>query len=169
MLITRTITAATVLVSVPGHLGLFSLYWVVFFKDYVFTIRQLPQLWRLVTAFCITGPQLGLILDPFFFWQYSSKLETGNPRFSQPGAYAVYLFFNAVVILVSSFSRLTIIVFNSSSLVISARAVHLSCHGSWKRGRLPLTLWQRSSFANPKERCRNVGMVGFCIEKTFWS
>ena len=102
MLITRTITAATVLISWPGHLGLFSLYWVAFLKDYVFTLRQLPQLWRLVTAFCITGPQLGLIMDPFFFWQYSNKLENGNPRFSQPGAYAVYLFFNAVIILVSA-------------------------------------------------------------------
>jgi hypothetical protein len=41
-------------------------------------------------------------MDPFFFWQYSNKLENGNPRFSQPGAYAVYLFFNAVIILVSA-------------------------------------------------------------------
>jgi Derlin-2/3 len=133
MLMTRTITAATVLISWPGHLGLFSLYWVAFLSDYVFTIRQLPQLWRLVTAFCITGPQLGLIMDPFFFWQYSSKLENGNPRFSPPGAYAVYLFFNAVIILVSAS-----LLFNTrrvslhfTSLDISARPVHFSCHGSW--------------------------------------
>ncbi|CAK3833875.1 related to F-LANa [Lecanosticta acicola] len=99
--VSRTITAATVLLSVPGHLGFYSLAWVVFLKDYVFTIRQLPQIWRLVTCFFLTGPQLGLIMDPFFLYHYSSQLETGSPRFSAPGAYAFYLFFVASVIMLT--------------------------------------------------------------------
>lgn len=102
LMLSRTITAAAVLISVPGHLGLYNLAWVVFFKDYVFTFRQLPQIWRALTCFFITGPSLGLIMDPFFLYHYSSQLETGAPRFSSPGAYAFYLLFVALVILVST-------------------------------------------------------------------
>lgn len=100
-MLNRTITAATVLLSVPGHLGLYNLIWVLFLKDYVFTIRQLPQIWRLVTAFFISGPSLGLIMDPFFLYHYSSQLETGSPRFSKTSTYAWYLFFVATIIMVS--------------------------------------------------------------------
>jgi Derlin-2/3 len=169
MLIIRTITAAIVLLSWPGWLGLYDLGWTIFESGKVFTISQLPQIWRLATGLCITGPKWGLIMDPFIFWQYSSQLETSNARLSSPGAYAFYLLFNAVIVLVSHRPRrlLKQVLLPSLSLVISARPVHLSCHGSWKRGRLPLALWQRSSFANPKERCWSVSMVGFVIEKTF--
>lgn len=100
-MLNRTITAAAVLISVPGHLGLYNLAWVVFFSDYVFTIRQLPQLWRIFTTFFITGPSLGLIMDPFFLYHYSNQLETGSTRFSSPGAYAFFLLFVGAVILVS--------------------------------------------------------------------
>lgn len=139
-MLSRTITAATVLISVPGHLGLYSLIWVLFLKDYVFTIRQLPQIWRLVTAFFITGPQLGLIMDPFFLYHYSSQLETGSPRFSRPGAYAWYIFFVASVIMVSTSypHPLHFLRFFPHNLVLSARTVFYNCHGSWKRGRSPL-------------------------------
>lgn len=101
-MLSRTITAAAVLISVPGHLELYNLAWVVFFKDYVFTLQHLPQLWRAFTCFFITGPSLGLIMDPFFLYHYSSQLETGAARFSAPGAYAFYLLFVAMVILVST-------------------------------------------------------------------
>jgi Derlin-2/3 len=105
LVLNRTLTAATVLVSVPGHLGFYSLVRMFFLSDYVFTYRELPQLWRLVTTFLITGPQLGLIMDPFFLYHYSSQLETGSPRFSRPGAYAFYLMFVSTIILVSSCIR----------------------------------------------------------------
>lgn len=103
LILNRTITAATVLISVPGHLGLYNLMWAVFLKDYLFTISQMPQLWRILSAFFITGPQLGLIMDPFFLYHYSSQLETGSPRFSGSGAYAFYLMFVSVIILVSCY------------------------------------------------------------------
>lgn len=121
--------------------------WVVFLKDYVFTISQLPQIWRIVTCFCITGPQLGLIMDPFFLYHYASQLESGSPRFSAPGAFAFYLFFVASVILVSAAvpqdftpRRLfpILLLFFQLQPRISARTAYSSCHGSWKRGRLPL-------------------------------
>ncbi|SMR60010.1 unnamed protein product [Zymoseptoria tritici ST99CH_1A5] len=99
--ISRTLTAATVLISVPGHLGFYNLVRVFFLSDYVFTVRQLPEVWRLVTTFLITGPQLGLIMDPFFLYHYSSQLETGSPRFSRPGAYAFYLMFVSIIILLT--------------------------------------------------------------------
>ncbi|KXT10766.1 hypothetical protein AC579_2322 [Pseudocercospora musae] len=99
--VSRTITAAAVLISVPGHLGLYSLTWVVFFKDYVFTIRQLPQIWRCITAFLVTGPSLGLIMDPFFLYHYSTQLEIGSPRFSRPGSYVFYLMFVSLIILLT--------------------------------------------------------------------
>ncbi|EMF12042.1 DER1-domain-containing protein [Sphaerulina musiva SO2202] len=136
--VTRTITAAAVLISVPGHLELYNLAWVVFFKDYVFTLQQLPQLWRTFTCFFITGPSLGLIMDPFFLYHYSSQLETGAARFSAPGAYAFYLLFVAMVILLLRFLELS---------KITPCAV------------------QRSSFAKQIERLWSVGMVGFRIEK----
>lgn len=114
----------------PGHLGLYSLAWVVLLRDYVFTIFQLPQLWRLITCFFVTGPSLNLIMDPFFLYHYSSQLETGSPRFSAPGAYAFYLMFVSTIILVSRL-HLTALPPSSSfesvllafcHLVISARA-----------------------------------------------
>lgn len=107
MLIARTLTAAAVLISIPGWMGFYSLFWVVYYPEYVFTLSQIPQVWRLVTSFLITGPKLGMIMDPFFLYQYSSKLEKGNPRFGTTAAYAVYCFFIWFVILVSRCSAPT--------------------------------------------------------------
>lgn len=121
LILNRTITAATVLISVPGHLGLYNLVWMLFLKDYVFTISQMPQLWRVLSAFFITGPQLGLIMDPFFLYHYSSQLETGSPRFSGSGAYAFYLMFVSVIILVSRDSR-------TRSSCLNIFPSHLSAH-----------------------------------------
>ena len=97
----RTITAAAVLISIPGHLiGVPSLLSMIFIPPYIFTLRMFPQVWRLVTSFLITGPQLGMILDPYFLFTYCSNLETTASRFSQPGDFFVYLMFCAVIILV---------------------------------------------------------------------
>jgi hypothetical protein len=97
----RTITAATVLISIPGHvLGIPDFYYVAFIPQYVFTLRMVPQIWRLVSNFFITGPKLGMILDPYFLFTYCSNLETTAARFSQPGDFFMYLGFCCVVILV---------------------------------------------------------------------
>ena len=94
------------MISVPLHGGILDPYLVVLLKEYIFTIRMVPQLWRLVTPFFITGPKLSIILDLYFIWTYGSALETTSPSFSQGGDFFIYLVFVAVIILVRlSFSQ----------------------------------------------------------------
>lgn len=85
-------------------MGFISPYYVYWINENVLTLRAVPEVWRLVTPFILTGPKLGMIFDPYFLYTYGSALETGAPRFSGPGDFLVYIFFLCVVILVSSFS-----------------------------------------------------------------
>jgi hypothetical protein len=74
--------------------------WVVFFKDTIFTVKQIPQIWRLVTPFLITGPKFGLLMDPYFLYTYGSGLESRSPRFTESGSFFVYNVFVMACILV---------------------------------------------------------------------
>lgn len=76
-------------------------YYVAFLSYKLFTYRALPEVWRLVTPFFITGPSFGLLMDPYFLYTYASQLETGAIRFSQPGDFFTYIAFVCSVILVS--------------------------------------------------------------------
>ena len=98
----RTITAAAVVVSAAGYSGLLSLYHYIFVSQYVFTVSMLPQLWRLFTAFLITKPKFGILLDPYFLYQYGSSIERESPRFKDPGDFFVYTLFLGSVIVVST-------------------------------------------------------------------
>jgi membrane associated rhomboid family serine protease len=98
----RTITAAAVIVSAAGYSSIISLYNYIFASDYVFTTRMFPQLWRLFTAFLITKPKFGILLDPYFLYQYGSSIERESPRFPQPGDFFVYTMFVGSVIVVST-------------------------------------------------------------------
>jgi len=80
-------------------MGLINPYYVVFLRDRIFSL--LPEIWRLVTPFILTGPKLGLLMDPYFLYTYGSQLETEASRFTQPGDFFVYLVFVCAVILVS--------------------------------------------------------------------
>lgn len=80
---------------------LISAYYVAWITDYVFTWRALPQVWRFVTPFFITGPKFGLLMDPYFLWTYASQLELEATRFSQPGDFFTYITFVCSVIMVS--------------------------------------------------------------------
>ncbi|KAJ4303069.1 hypothetical protein N0V90_001960 [Kalmusia sp. IMI 367209] len=91
--VTRTITAAAVVVSALGYARIISLSQFYFFKPWIFTTQMLPQLWRLVTAFFITKPKFAIVLDPYFLYQYGSGLERESSRFSQPGDFFVYTIF----------------------------------------------------------------------------
>lgn len=82
-------------------MGLISPYYVAFLTYKVFTWRALPEVWRLISPFFITGPSFGLLMDPYFLWTYSSQLETGASRFSSPGDFLTYIVFVCSVILVS--------------------------------------------------------------------
>ena len=101
ILIRRTITAITVALSVPVHMELISAYYVAWITDHVFTWRALPEVWRFVTPFFITGPKFGLLMDPYFLWTYASQLELEASRFSQPGDFFTYITFVCSVIMVS--------------------------------------------------------------------
>jgi Derlin-2/3 len=82
-------------------MNLISSYYVAFIYEKVVTLRALPEIWRLVTPFFITGPQFGLLMDPYFLWTYASQLELEATRFSQPGDFFTYITFVCSVILVS--------------------------------------------------------------------
>jgi hypothetical protein len=97
----RTLTALAVVVSAAGYGGIISLSNYVFFKPFVFTTKIWPQLWRPLTAFLITKPKFGILLDPYFCYQYGSGLERESSRFSQPGDFATYTAFVGAVIMVS--------------------------------------------------------------------
>ncbi|KAF1957360.1 DER1-domain-containing protein [Byssothecium circinans] len=96
--VTRTITAAAVVVSALGYAGIISLMQFIYIKDYVLTVKMLPQVWRLATAFFITGPKFGIVMDPYFLYQYGSGLERESSRFSQPGDFFVYTAFCGAII-----------------------------------------------------------------------
>lgn len=87
-------------------MGFIDPYYVVFLTYKFFTIREVPQLWRAVSTFLLTGPKFGMLMDPYFLYTYGSQLELQASRFSQPGDFFVYLVFVAVVILVSFSSLL---------------------------------------------------------------
>jgi len=95
--VSRTLTAATLVVSILAHTGLISFYWFVFYVPNF--LKLPPEIWRLATCFMLTGPQLGILLDPFFLYTYGSRLETGSPRFSQPGDFFVYIVFVCLTIM----------------------------------------------------------------------
>lgn len=60
----RTLAAATLTTSILVYTKLLPGYWVVFFLPAFLKIP--PQLWRLVTPFLVTGPQLGILMDTYF-------------------------------------------------------------------------------------------------------
>jgi len=94
--VSRTLTAITFVESALVYGGLLSGYWVIFRSGLVF--KFLPEIWRLVTPFLLTGPGLSFVFDLYFIYTYSSSLETGSPRFSLPADFVTYLIFVSSVI-----------------------------------------------------------------------
>lgn len=88
-------------VSALGYSGLISLYNYLYVTQFVFTLKMMPQVWRLVTSFMITKPKFGILMDPYFLYQYGSGLEMESSRFSQPGDFFVYTMFVGSAIVVS--------------------------------------------------------------------
>jgi len=95
--VSRTLTAATLVISILVHTGLMSGYWVIFWIPKIFSLT--PQLWRLMTSFMLSAPKFGILLDPYFLYTYGSKLEVGSPRFTKPGDFFTYIVFLCVTIL----------------------------------------------------------------------
>ncbi|EOD47711.1 putative centromere microtubule-binding protein cbf5 protein [Neofusicoccum parvum UCRNP2] len=94
--VTRTLVVGSLLLSIGVYSGILSFMPFVYIPQRVFAL--LPQIWRPVTAFFITGPQMGIIFDPYFLYQYGSQLERDSARFSEAGSFFVYVVFNGLVI-----------------------------------------------------------------------
>jgi Derlin-2/3 len=120
-------------------MNLINAYYVAWITDHVFTWTSLPEVWRFISPFFITGPQFGLLMDPYFLWTYSSQLELEATRFSQPGDFFTYITFVCSVIVVScgNLSQhidmhrlLPIFLSFGTPTSLTARPVYLSCDGS---------------------------------------
>ncbi|KAI9661705.1 MAG: hypothetical protein M1821_008943 [Bathelium mastoideum] len=83
--------------SFAVHMGPLPFMSIILWWPYVF--RLMPQLWRLFSSFLLTGPKIGLILDPYFLYKYGRDLEVDSPRFAQPGDFFTYVTFLWAVIL----------------------------------------------------------------------
>jgi len=71
--------------------------WFIFHRLYLWQIP--PQIWRVMTAFFITGGGMGLLFDTYFLYMYLSQMEMGNPRFPRKEDVVWYLMFVSGVIL----------------------------------------------------------------------
>ena len=96
----RTLVAAIGLESLLIHGGLINGYYALFYMPFIFKF-PLPQLWRFITPFLLTGGGFNALWDMYMFWTYTTELELSSPRFTQPGDFATYVFFIASSVMVS--------------------------------------------------------------------
>ncbi|KAL7925416.1 Der1-like family domain-containing protein [Trichoderma austrokoningii] len=96
--IARTAATVTFGLSVAVHMGI--LAGNLFFYDLYYLARFPPQIWRLVTCFLITFPNLGVLFDTFHMYMYMSQLEKGHPRLSRREDLVWYLTFVCGTILI---------------------------------------------------------------------
>ncbi|ATY62974.1 Der1-like protein [Cordyceps militaris] len=87
--ISRTLATWMFVSSVGLYFGFIPSQWLGWHASYI--LRFPPQIWRLVTGFLITGPQLGLLFDTYFFYKAASDLETGHPRLRRKEDFIWYL------------------------------------------------------------------------------
>ncbi|KAK4103810.1 hypothetical protein N658DRAFT_419975 [Parathielavia hyrcaniae] len=77
----RTLATAIFVTSVSVYTSLLPVSWIYFSEDRL--LRLPPEIWRLATAFFLSGPQIGIILDPYFAYQSLKQLETANLKFAR--------------------------------------------------------------------------------------
>ena len=99
MIINRTVATAIFVSSVAVYSGMIASS--PFFFHYSQLFQFPPPLHRLVTSFLITGPQLAVLLEPYFIYSYLSQLEKGNSKFARKEDLVWYLMFVGSVIIVS--------------------------------------------------------------------
>ncbi|RFU72457.1 centromere microtubule-binding cbf5 [Trichoderma arundinaceum] len=98
--IARTAATVTFGLSVAVHTGI--LAGDLFYYDIYHLLRIPPQIWRPVTCFLITFPNLGILFDTFHMYMYMSQLERGHPRLSRREDLVWYLTFISGTILILS-------------------------------------------------------------------
>ncbi|KAI9714734.1 MAG: hypothetical protein M1820_000023 [Bogoriella megaspora] len=104
--------------SVAVHTGFLDGRLIILWWPWIFKI--MPEIWRIFSSFILTGPQLGMIFDPYFLFTYGSSLERDSPRFNQPGDFFTYLTFIWAVILFLNGYLLGGVVFMNSLLLALA-------------------------------------------------
>ncbi|RMZ78599.1 hypothetical protein DV738_g3759, partial [Chaetothyriales sp. CBS 135597] len=137
--VSRTIVAAMFVESALVYSGVADFYWVPFAPSLIFKL-WVPQVWRLVTPFFLTGGGIGFVIDLYFspsppaatttyllalgkvltpssVWLYGTGLERNSPRFSQPGDFFTFVIFCAVVITLIAGFLLHAMIFTSSLLL----------------------------------------------------
>lgn len=87
----RTLATAAFVISIGIHSGLLPYWWFGFHMSLLW--KMPPQIWRLVTMFLITHPQLAVLFDTYFLYTYMSQLEVGNPRFPRKEDLIWYMIF----------------------------------------------------------------------------
>ncbi|KAK0635529.1 Der1-like family-domain-containing protein [Bombardia bombarda] len=85
----RTMATAIFVTSISAYMGILPFSWFYFTEDRLF--KLLPEIWRLATCFLISSKEFGIILDPYFVYQYLSQLETTNPKFARKADVLWYL------------------------------------------------------------------------------
>lgn len=96
---TRTFATAVFVSSISTVLGILPVQLFIFHPYFIWKFP--PEIWRVVTSFFITSPNLGLLFDTYFLYQYLSQLEIGNSRFSRKEDLLWYLMFVSGTMLVS--------------------------------------------------------------------
>lgn len=61
----RTLTALTASLSLAVYGNLLAGKWVVFYLPWIFKFPK-PEIWRIATSFCLTGPDLNILFDTYF-------------------------------------------------------------------------------------------------------
>ncbi|KAH8882847.1 hypothetical protein GQ53DRAFT_733400 [Thozetella sp. PMI_491] len=86
----RNMATAVLITSIGVHMGFLPYHWLYFTADRLWMLP--PEIWRPFTSFLLSSPQLGIILDPYFTFQYLSQLELGNPKFPNKEDVLWYIF-----------------------------------------------------------------------------
>lgn len=94
----RTFATAVLVTSIACHMHIVPYSWISF--HYLELFRLPPHIWRLVTSFFLSSPQLGIVMDTYFVFQYASQLETTHPKFGRKEDFLWYLVFCGTVIIV---------------------------------------------------------------------
>ncbi|KAH6892197.1 Der1-like family-domain-containing protein [Thelonectria olida] len=120
--ISRTLTAATVTLSLGVHLGFIPVGLFVHHPSYLWSIP--PQIWRPVTSFLITGGGLGLLFDSYFLYHYLSQLELSHPRFPRKADLLWYLIFvSGTILTINYFADLPFYTFLGALILAMAYTV----------------------------------------------
>ncbi|KAK4163624.1 Der1-like family-domain-containing protein [Cladorrhinum sp. PSN259] len=113
--IARTLSFSAGILSILTYTGIIPFQWLYF--DSYFIFQMPPHIWRFLTAFLLTSPGLGMIMDPYFVYQYASMLETANPKFPRKEDFLWYLTFVCSIIVLLGYPLFRPIAFLSGLIM----------------------------------------------------